>query len=74
MKYRIQMTDAGQAPCEQRTYRTLAAARAAIRRANGGRLHGKFQVPEYPLAVEGWNLGWREGCDTAVIVRDESHA
>lgn len=52
---------------------TLAEARAIIRRANGGRLHGKFEATPFSADdkyqwVEGWNLGRQEGCNTAVIV------
>lgn len=69
-EYRIEMTPDRQHPCEQCSYRTLAEARAALRRANGGRLYGKFYVPD-TTAVEGWNLGRNEGCDTAAITRKQ---
>lgn len=54
-------------------FRTLAEARAYIRRHNSGRLYGKFVfVPDKEARiVEGWNLGKAEGCDTAVITQTE---
>lgn len=64
--YKIEFTSDHSSPLEQRTYPTLTAARAALRKANGGRLYGKFS-PEGE-AVEGWNFGRNEGCDSGVIV------
>lgn len=69
--FKIEMTPDASNPCERASYQTLAAARAAIRKANGGRLYGKF-FPEGE-AVEGWNLGRRDGCNAAVIVGEHAH-
>lgn len=68
-KYRI---DSSYWAVETR-YSTLKEARAALRRFNGGRLYGKFEVPEAAGWAEGWNLGKQEGCDTAVIVQEEGN-
>jgi hypothetical protein len=57
---------------ERRDFRTLADARAALRAANGGRLHGSFSPAKGDseddfAAIEGWNLGRNEDCATAII-------
>lgn len=64
MKYTVHMDISGTPGTRQ--FRTLAEARAFIRRMNGGRLYGKYQTED---GDEGWNLGAQEGCDTAVISR-----
>lgn len=68
-KYRIENEDRVGYD-DSRRFSTLSSARASLRKDNGGKLHGKFEV-DYPGAVEGWNLYRHEGCATAVILRVE---
>jgi hypothetical protein len=46
---------------------TLAEARSTLRKINGGRLYGRYDLTETDAKGEGWNLGPNEGCNTATI-------